>query len=158
MIDVDELDPPILRPTSMWVPVRGKVAVVLPWDGNKGRSNRDWLREYASPDPDVTAQVSRGPGVSWLLSRAYSDHLAVELVARFGHGKVRCIIDTATYQACAEACAAAKPTTALTCVCACGGVTHGSHHGGVATLGWSLAGPSGGVYISAEHLRREWLL
>ncbi len=126
----------------MWVPLRGRTAVLMPWGGS-ARANMDWLRDLGLQISDRRLQVAKGPNGSWLVPRARTDFVRLCLLERWP--AITVVHDVSNVQVCAQACQTANPETALICECSCGGINHGG------VVGWQ---PVGDVAIDFEHDRR----
>lgn len=117
---------------ALWVPLTGPVFVKLPYTPVR-HANRHWLQREIGGD--ATPRVKYLGSGLWQMARGYSDDIAAHLIARFGPERVTIIHDVPEndQQACSAPCQAAQVTTALECVCRCGGVTHaGARLGGAA--------------------------
>lgn len=115
-------------PPSIWVPVRGRTQILLPFNPANSRANPQWLREVLGD----RIQIRKGYGGAWEVVRDHSDRLLKACVERFGPGQTTVITDAAQQQKCGPLCQNGKPQNALHCQCQCGG----ANHGGVA--GWRM--------------------
>lgn len=107
-------------PPSIWVPVRARTQILLPYNpANKG-ANPQWLREVLGD----RIQIRSGYGGAWEVARDHSDQLLQACVERFGPGRTTVITDAAQQQKCGP-CQNGKPENALRCQCQCGGANHG---------------------------------
>lgn len=116
-----EMDPP----PSIWVPVRARTQILLPFNPSNIRANPQWLREVLGD----RIQIHRGHGGAWEIARNHSDELLRACVERFGPGKTTVITDAAQQQKCGPLCQNGKPENALNCQCQCGGANHGGAGG-----------------------------
>src|SRR4051794_27295448 len=118
-------------PPSLWVPVRGKIHVLLPYVPGKPSYGINWLRTVLG-DRVRVSRGERGTG-ALVVGRSHTDELrsALVLVAGFRGQPITVIRDVATQTICAPACQQANPKNALLCECSCGGINHGG------TAGWT---------------------
>lgn len=118
-----------MRAPSIWVPVRARTQILLPYDPSNHAANPQWLRDVLGE----RIQIHRGSRGAWEVARAHSDRLLAACVERFGKGATTVITDAAQQQKCGTSCQTGYPENALQCVCQCGG----ENHGGVAG-DWAL--------------------
>lgn len=109
------------HPPAIWVPVRGRTQVILPYNPANTRANPLWLREVLGS----RIQIEHVGGGVWEVVREHSDDLLAACVDRFGPGRTTVITDAAQQQKCGTNCQNGKPWNALKCVCQCGGENHG---------------------------------
>ena len=119
-------------PPSLWVPVRGKIHVLLPYTHGRPSFGINWLRDALGPGIRVN-RGERGTG-ALILGRNHTDLLRAALVAGFPGRSITIIRDVSFQTICAPACQQANPKSALLCECSCGGINHGG------TAGWTLRG------------------
>lgn len=129
------------RAPAIWVPVRGRTEVKLPYNPENRAANPRWLREVLGS----RIQIENEGGGVWTVARNHSDKLLAVCVDRFGPGTTTVITDAAQQQKCGPRCQGGKPENALNCQCQCGGI----NHGGVA--GWQMHGE---FAIQTEVVRR----
>ena len=122
--------PEMNPPPSIWVPVRDRTQILLPFNPQNTRANPQWLREVLGD----RIQIHKGSGGAWEVARAHSDHLLEACAERFGPGMTTVITDAAQQQKCGTNCQDGMPWNALHCQCQCGG----ANHGGVG--GWQMYG------------------
>jgi hypothetical protein len=122
----EEMNPP----PSIWVPVRARTQILLPYDPNDRSANPRWLRYVLG----ARIQIGRGERGAWEVVRDHADKLLEACVERFGPGQTTVITDAAQQQKCGTLCQKGNPENALHCQCQCGG----ANHGGVG--GWKMYG------------------
>lgn len=116
-----ERPPEMNPPPSIWVPVRARTHMLLPYNPNDHAANPRWLRDVLGD----RIQIHRGVRGAWEVARSHSDRLLEACIERFGPGGTTVITDAAQQQKCGTACQNGYPEYALQCVCQCGGENHG---------------------------------
>jgi hypothetical protein len=110
-----------MRAPCIWVPVRGRTQILLPFDPSNRAANPQWLRQVLGE----RIRIRKGDGGTWEIARDHSDRLLAACVKRFGKGATTVITDAAQQQKCGPSCQGGNPENALQCVCRCGGENHG---------------------------------
>lgn len=113
--------PEMQYPPAIWVPVRGRTQVILPYNPADRSANPRWLRDALGN----RIQIEHVGGGVWEVVRSHADDLLAACVDRFGPGSTTLITDAAEQQKCGTACQTGNPNNALQCVCQCGGENHG---------------------------------
>lgn len=113
------------HPPAIWVPVRARTQIILPFNPANRRANPQWLREVLGD----RIQIRSGSGGAWEVVRDHSDRLLQACVERFGPGRTTVITDAAQQQKCGPLCQNGNPANALRCQCQCGGANHGGAGG-----------------------------
>jgi hypothetical protein len=116
--------------SAIWVPVRGRAQIILPFDPTGRSANPDWLRDVLGS----RIQIHHVGGGVWEIVRNHADALLAACVDRFGSGQTTVITDAAQQQKCGPLCQNGHPANALNCQCQCGGANHGG------AGGWNIYG------------------